>query len=153
MVQQMGLNKKLGNILEIFSAAKGYKSGVRPKVEKLHFIKDHGIENDKFAGKNLDRTVMIVGTKAYDLAGQNGIDMQYGTLGENILFDFDPHELEIGTIITIGEVKLQITENCTVCSHLSVIKKDLPYLIKEHRGVYCRIIQSGKIDKSAIPFI
>ncbi len=145
------MSEKLGNILEIFSAPIGFKGSVRPKVEKLQFIEGHGIKDDKFAGKNLERAVMVVGTKAYEIAQSNGIQMEYGTLGENILFDFDPHELKIGSILKIGDVKLQITENCTVCSHLSVIKKDLPFLIKEHRGVYCKIVQGGEIDKSSSP--
>lgn len=142
------MSEKLGTIVELFSAPEGFKGQVRPKVKTLDLINGYGIKNDKFAGKDLDKTVMIVGTKAYELAKENGIDMQYGTLGENILFDFDPHELEIGDVISVGEAKIEITENCSICTHLGIIRKDLPKLIKDHRGVYCKITQSGTIDKS-----
>lgn len=145
--------EKLGDIVELFSAPEGFKGSVRPKVEKLELIKDHGIKDDKFAGKDLDKTVMIVGTRAYDIADENGIQMQFGTLGENILFDFDPHELNIGDKIVLGEAQIQITENCSICSHLGVIRKDLPKLVKDHRGVYCKIIKSGIVDKNSIPFL
>lgn len=143
------MSEKLGNIIELFSAPAGFKEPVRPIVEKLELIKDHGIKDDKFAGKNLDKTVMIVGAKAYNMAKENGIQMQFGTLGENILFDFDPHELNIGDILALGDAQIQITENCSICTHLGVIRKDLPKLIKEHRGVYCKILKSGIIDKNS----
>lgn len=137
----------LGKVIGTYSAPKGFKGSVRPKVEKLNLIKDYGIENDKFAGKDFDRTVMIVGLKAYEIAKQNNIELEFGSLGENILMDFDPHSLNVGDIIQIDNVKLQLTEECTVCSHLGVHDKRLPKLVAKHRGVYCKILDDGIIKK------
>lgn len=83
--------KILGEVLEVFSATKESSGLPRPKVESLNLIKDYGIEFDKFAEKNLDQTVMIVGLKSYELAKSFNIDLELGSLGENILLDFDPH--------------------------------------------------------------
>lgn len=139
--------KKLGNVVDTFSAPKGFKGSVRPKVEKLEMIKDHGIKDDKFAAKDIERSVMIVGTIAYDIAKENNIELEHGSLGENILMDFDPHTLDVGDTIQIQDVKLQLTEECSVCSHLGVHDKRLPKLVAKHRGVYCKILDDGIIKK------
>ena len=140
--------KNVGKVLEIFSATLGSSGLPRPKVERLNLIENYGIEFDKFAGKKLDQTVMIVGLKSYEIAQENSIDLAFGSLGENILLDFDPHDFEVGKYFKIDEAIIQITQICTVCNHLSVFNKDLPKILKGHRGVYCKIIESGKILKN-----
>ena len=60
--------KNLGNVLEVFSANKDSSGLPRPKVESLNLIEEYGIEFDKFAGKKLDQTVMIVGLESYKIA-------------------------------------------------------------------------------------
>ncbi|RXJ98902.1 MOSC domain-containing protein [Arcobacter sp. CECT 8986] len=134
-----------GNVVGIFSATKDTQSKSRPKVESLNLIKDFGIENDKFAGKDLDKTVMIVGTKSYEIAKENGVELEYGSLGENILLDFDPHNYKVGDIFNIENSLLEITQICTVCSHLSKFDKKLPKLLNMHRGLYCKILTNGII--------
>jgi MOSC domain-containing protein YiiM len=138
----------LGKVISIHSATAEYKGSIRPKVNTLNFIVDHGIENDKFALKDLSKTVMIVGQKAYDMANEIGIDLQYGSLGENIVASFDPHMLNVGEKILIGEVILEVTEPCTICSHLSIHDKKLPKLVKNDRGVYFKIIESGIVKEN-----
>lgn len=140
----------LGKVIEIFSATKDSSGLPRPKVESLNLIKDYGIENDKFAGKKLDQTVMIVGLKSYEIAKELGVELVFGSLGENILLDFDPHDFNIGDSFLIGDSSIQITQICTVCSHLGVFDERLPKLLKEHRGVYCKIISGGIVLKDMI---
>ena len=137
--------KNMGKVIEIFSATKESSGLPRPKVEKLNLIKDYGIENDKFAGKKLEQTVMIVGLKSYEIAKENGIDLELGSLGENILLDFDPHDFEVGTNLKIADAIIEITQICTVCNHLAVFGDELPKLLKSHRGLYCKIVQGDVI--------
>ena len=141
---------ELGKVLKTFSATNESSGLPRPIVSKLNLIVDYGIENDKFAGKKLDQTVMIVGLKSYEIAKQNNIDLEIGCLGENILLDFDPHDFEVGKQFFIEEAILEITQICTVCSHLSLFDNNLPALLKGHRGLYCRIIKSGIIKENMI---
>ena len=139
--------KNIGKVLEIFSATKESSGLPRPKVKELNLIENFGIENDKFAGKKLEQTVMIVGLKSYEMAREQNINLEFWSLGENILLDFDPHNLEVGTNLQIGEAIIEITQVCTVCNHLNVFDKNLPQLLKAHRGLYCKIIKSGFIFK------
>lgn len=139
--------KNLGSVLETFSATSNTSSLPRPKVKSLNLIENYGIEFDKFAGKKLEQTVMIVGLKSYEIAKSYGINLDYGSLGENILLDFNPHDFEISTKFQIGEAIIEITQICTVCSHLNIFDENLPNLLKNQRGVYCKILKSGKITK------
>ena len=66
--------KNIGKVLKTFSATKESSGLPRPNVEELNLIVDYGIENDKFAGKKLDQTVMIVGIQSYEIANQNDIE-------------------------------------------------------------------------------
>ncbi len=140
-------NDKLGKVLETFSAIKGSSGLPRPVVERLILKEDYGIENDKFAGDELSKAVMIIGLKSYTMAEEQDILLEYGSYGENVLFDFDPHLLNIGDQLQIGESIIEITEKCTLCNHLAVFGAKLPKLIKNHRGLYCKIIKSGIITK------
>jgi MOSC domain-containing protein YiiM len=142
--------KTLGKVLKTFSATKESSGLPRPLVNSLNLIEGFGIENDKFAGKKLEQTVMIVGLKSYEIALQNGIKLEYGSLGENILLDFDPHDLSVNQELIIGTSIIQITQICTVCSHLSVFGQELPTLLKNHRGLYCKILKDGIISKDMI---
>ncbi|AXX89167.1 MOSC domain-containing protein [Arcobacter suis] len=142
--------KILGKVLNTFSATKESSGSPRPVVFQLNLIKDYGIENDKFAGKKLEQTVMIVGIQSYEIAKDNGINLEFGSLGENILLDFDPHILEVGTKLIIEDSIIEITQICTVCNHLAVFNENLPLLLKGHRGLYCKIIKSGIVSKDMI---
>ena len=137
------------NIIDIFSAKVGQSGLPRPKVETLELIEGYGIKNDKFAGTDLDKTVMIVGKYSYDLAKKNFIHLEYGSLGENILFDFNPHDFPVGTRFKIGESIIKITEKCTICKHLGVFDKQLPKLLQKCRGLYCKIEKGGFIYKNS----
>ena len=139
-----------GLVKSIYSATESHQSVPRPVTDKLECIEGHGINHDKFAGKDLERTVMIVGQKAYDMAEEASIRLQPGSLGENILLDFDPHDFIYGTQFRIGDVLLEITEDCTMCKHLTQFDASLPKLLLHHRGRYCKILKGGTITPCQI---
>ncbi len=140
----------LGSVTEVFSATKDSSGLPRPKARSLILIEGYGIKNDKFAGDELHKTVMIIGLKSYVMAKDKGMDLVKGSYGENILLDFDPHTLGVGERLQLGDSIIEITERCTLCNHLSVFGSKLPKLIKNHRGLYCKIIKGGEITKDLV---
>lgn len=138
----------IGKVIDTFSAKKGQSGLPRPQVENLQLILGYGIKEDKFAGDDENRAVMVVGKYSYDIAKENDINLEYGSLGENILFDFNPHDYHIGTIFEIGETQLEVTENCTICNHLAIFDDELPMLIQDCRGMYCKILKDGIIERN-----
>jgi len=138
--------QKDGKVLNTFSAPEGQSGLPRPQASQLELKEGHGIIGDKFAGKDLDQTVMIVGRRAYALAKEAGIKLKPGSLGENLLLELDPHQLSVGTQLRIGTAVIELTEACTLCNHLSVFDRKLPKLVRHDRGVYCRIVSSGVVS-------
>ena len=134
--------KKVGKILKLFISIKG----IEKRVERESLIVDKsGILEDKFYGKELQRSILLSSNDSYLLTKEQGINLSYGELGENILMDFNPYSLDLGVQLKIGEVTLEITQACTICNHLSKIDKKLPKLLKKDRGIFAKVIQNGTI--------
>ena len=56
--------------------------------------------------------------------------------------------LQLGDKLKIGEAILEVSMLCPVCTHLSVIKKELPKLIKDDRGIFLKVVKSGTITQN-----
>jgi MOSC domain-containing protein YiiM len=105
-----------------------------------------GVMGDKFHGKKLDRSILLTGTVAYEMAEEEGIPLREGDLGENILVDFDTRQLDPGDRLYCDDVVLEVTRQCTICAHLAHYDPKLPQLVKETRGVYLRVVEGGAIS-------
>jgi len=136
----------LGKIIALFISKE--KDDGRINQSELG-VDEEGVFIDKFYGKDKIRSVLIASVTSYDLIKKQGIEVQYGELGENILIDFDLSLLKVGTQIQIDEVILEITQNCTICNHLSKIDTRVPKLLKNDRGLFAKVITGGliKIDQ------
>lgn len=136
---------KAGKTIALFLAVKGGEG--RSACEAIH-VDAQGILGDKFYGKNLQRSILITsGASSYTLAASKGIEMPYGALGENLVVDIDLYHLTAGAKIRIGEVELEITQNCTLCNSLGKVHPDLPNLLKDDRGIFARALSYGRIER------
>jgi len=136
-----------GRVLGLFISGKE-KSG---RVEKEQLTLDtNGVIGDKFYAKNIDRTILITSKYSYDLAKEKATEIPYGYLGENILIDINPYGLSSGDKIDIGNISLEITENCTICNSLGKVDSSLPELLANDRGIFAKTIKSGNIRKGDI---
>ncbi len=92
-----------GKILKLFMSESG-KSG---RVEQSQLSLDaNGVLNDKFYGKDVERSVLISSVDSYTLAKAHAIEMNHGELGENIVVDFNPYVFPSGFQIQIGDAEL-----------------------------------------------
>jgi len=116
-------NKKVGRVLNLFVS----QSGVSQRIEKnLLSFDTLGVVEDKFYNKNIERSVLISSMDSYNLIKNYGLEMPLGYLGENILLDYNPYALEVGSVLQIGNTVLEITQHCTICNHLAVIDVKIP---------------------------
>ncbi|HIO91072.1 MAG TPA: MOSC domain-containing protein [Campylobacterales bacterium] len=130
------IKKQVGHVIKLFIS----------KEEKSKISLDkYGVIKDKFYAKNQNRSVLIASQDSYNLALNSNIIIDSGSLGENILLNYNPYSLSIGSKLYIGEVILEITQHCTICNSLAKLNKDLPILLKNDRGIFSKIIQSGYI--------
>ncbi len=136
--------KCAGEILGLFIS----QQNISGKILKESLVLDKkGIIDDKYYDINIQRSVLITSIESYQLASSHQITIAQGALGENILIDYNPYLLPTGTQLHIGEVILEISQNCTICDHLSIIDEKLPALLKYDRGIFAKVIKGGMVKK------
>lgn len=106
-------------------------------------VDEDGVLEDKFYKKDLMRAILITSIDSYNLAKENGVEIEYGLLGENILIDANPYALVPGQTLKIGDTVLEITQNCTLCKGLSTVSSKLPKILKNDRGIFAKVV-NGK---------
>lgn len=115
------------------------------KPQESLVFEQQGVVGDRHYAKNIDRSVLISSLESYAIAIDKDIAIEVGALGENILISFNPCRLNVGSLLHIGDVVLEITQQGTLCQHLSAIDKRLPKLLKNDRGIFAKVIKEGKI--------
>lgn len=142
--------KILANVVELYITA----SSDEPRVVKDELqLENEGVVGDKFYGKDMNRLILITSLDAYKMVNEKDIKIEHGSLGENILVDGSIKSLNLGDRFNIGDVTLEITQNCTLCNGLSKINPKLPKLLKDDRGIFARAVTSGTIKKGDIVYI
>ncbi|MDD3476429.1 MAG: MOSC domain-containing protein [Sulfurimonas sp.] len=135
-------SKRVGKVLHLFIS----KSGASQRLEVQKIVLDKlGITEDKFYNKNAQRSILIASMDSYNLIKNYDLEIPFGYLGENILLDYNPYALEIGSLLKIGEVTLEITQHCTICNHLAVVDVKIPTLLKNDRGIFAKVVEEGNI--------
>ncbi|MDQ1264219.1 MAG: hypothetical protein QG559_1220 [Campylobacterota bacterium] len=137
-------NKKVGKVIKLFISKKGDSQRYEESFIELD---EEGVIGDKFYAKDTIRSVLITSTDSYELVQKYDIEIPHGYLGENILMDFNPYSLPVGSQLKIGSALLEISQNCTICNHLSTIDKRVPKLLKNDRGIFAKVVQGGKISQ------
>ncbi len=136
------LIEKVGEVIELFVSIKG---DINRTSRTIIAVDKDGVCDDKFYAKDPQRSILITTIKSYNLAKEQDIIMEYGSLGENIVMDYNPYDLCAGTHIKIGEVTLEISQHCTLCKSLSSVDSKLPKLLKDNRGIFANVIHAGFI--------
>jgi MOSC domain-containing protein YiiM len=131
-----------GRVLSLNLSRK--EDGQRVSSEEL-LVDMQGVRGDKFYGKDPQRSILITALGSYAMAEAEGIKISYGSLGENILVDYNLYHLAPGTIFEIGDAVLEITQNCTLCKSLSKVDSKLPKLLKNDRGFFAKVVKEGSI--------
>jgi MOSC domain-containing protein YiiM len=136
------MSKNVGKVISLFISS----SEKKVRLAKTFFsLNPQGIPEDKYYNKDSQRSVLIATIESYELLNTYDIRIPYGTLGENILIDYNPYHLPPGTQLKIGSTVLEISQNCTICSHLSSIDKRVPTLLEHDRGIFAKVIIKGEI--------
>ncbi len=136
--------QEVGKVLSLYISNKEMPHPVEKKKINVDI---KGIINDKHYNKDIERAILISSTASYALVKSHLIDIPYGILGENLLVDFNPYALPTGSQLKIGNAVLEISQNCTLCNHLSKIDKKLPKLLKNDRGIFGKVVQEGTISE------
>ncbi len=121
-------------------------------VDEVNLKIDHGIENDAHAG-NWHRQVSFLAIEAVEEMQQilkdrkEDIILKPGAFGENILTrGIDWTKVEVGGQVTIGDVKLEITQIGKECHTRCAIYYAAGDCIMPKMGVFGKVLEGGVIN-------
>lgn len=119
-------------------------------------IGELGLEGDVIMDKKNhggpDQAVYVYGQADYDWwREQLGRDLPPGIFGENLtISELESASFNIGDVLVVGEVKLQVTAPRIPCSDFAARMDDLQWVKKfraaERPGLYCRVLQEGFVQ-------
>lgn len=134
----------VGKVLSLFIST---KESATPIEKMVINVDEKGIIGNKHYDTDTQRSVLITSIESYRLAKEHQIEMPHSSLGENLLIDYNPYSLPVGSKLQIGNAILEISQNCTLCDHLSNIDKKLPKLLKKDRGIFGKVVHEGMINQ------
>ena len=134
--------------------------GLPKKKTETAFVLLNGIEGDfnryrqeKCHGR-LDRALLLMPLEMLAQLNNEGWPIQPGDIGENITtegipyFDFSPNKK-----YKIGEIEIKISEQCTPCGNLKILRyvgkekwSEFKKVMNGRRGWYAAVTKEGRIS-------
>lgn len=115
------------------------KGTSKTPVEKIKLVKDLGVEGDAHSGT--EREVSLLSLEDVKAFRRNP-----GDFAENITFDgLNLSEIEIGTLIKVGEATIQVSHIGKRCHSKCNIYKEVGDCIMPRKGIFAKVIESGEV--------
>lgn len=115
------------------------------EVVEAMLVENYGIEGDAHAG-NWHRQVSLLSLEKIEAFREKGAQVSFGDFGENLIIDgFDFRSLPVGTIFTIGEAVLKMTQIGKECHTHCQIYQTMGECIMPREGVFAVVLKGGKI--------
>lgn len=129
-----------GRLLALFAGGSGFVKRAQP----IATVDAGGIVGDRHHGRAAERALLLVPAASYRALAAQGVDVPYGSLGENVVADGLPAVGPApGTRIALGDVIGRVEAPCTVCRALTEVDPRLPKAAYGRRGVYLRVLRGG----------
>ncbi len=133
----------VGKVLAICISEK--RGTVKKPVERAKLIANWGMENDAHAGK-WHRQISLLSYEKIEDFRKKGADVKFGDFGENIVVEgIDLKELDMGSLIHIGQTVLRLSQIGKKCHSHCEIYKRMNDCIMPREGVFAEVITGGEI--------
>ncbi|MBQ7134166.1 MAG: MOSC domain-containing protein [Ruminococcus sp.] len=117
----------------------------KTQVPYIDLLVNHGIIGDAHAGK-WHRQVSLLAQESIDKMLSLGLDLKAGDFAENIVTSgIDLKTLPIGTVLSVGETKLRVTQIGKKCHSDCEIKKLTGKCVMPTEGIFAEVITGGRI--------
>lgn len=115
------------------------------EVAEEMLVENYGIEGDAHAG-NWHRQVSLLSLEKIEAFREKGAQVSFGDFGENLIIDgFDFRSLPVGTIFTIGDAVLKMTQIGKECHTHCQIYQTMGECIMPREGVFAVVLKGGQI--------
>lgn len=122
------------------------KKGIeKTAVDMVRLIPNHGIDNDAHAG-NWHRQVSLLSYDKVKAFNERGANVAPGAFGENFLVEgIDFRNLPVGTLLSVGDVRLKMTQIGKECHTHCAIYHRMGECIMPHEGVFAEVLSGGNV--------
>ena len=115
------------------------------EVAEAMLVENYGSEGDAHAG-NWHRQVSLLSLEKIEAFREKGAQVSFGDFGENLIIDgFDFRSLPVGTIFTIGDAVLKMTQIGKECHTHCQIYQTMGECIMPREGVFAVVLKGGQI--------
>lgn len=121
------------------------KGGPKSPVRRVTLRKDHGLEGDAHAG-GWHRQVSLLAVEDIERMRERLPSLEPGDFAENVTTrGIDLASLPVGTILSIGEAVLEVTQIGKACHRGCAILEKTGECVMPKRGVFARVLKGGEI--------
>lgn len=111
------------------------------KVKSVRAVENFGLDGDRHAIPDSSRQVLLIEQETLV-----EYDVPIGAIRENITTrGIDLMGLSRGTILEIGDSRLEITKECEPCSMVDDVRMGLRQELQGKRGMLARVVKGGEI--------
>lgn len=121
------------------------KGVIKKPVDFADFKVKHGIIGDAHAG-DWHRQVSLLDLTSFKKMEDKGIKLKVGAFAENITTEgICLYELEVGTILKIGETIQELTQIGKECHHGCAIKATVGDCVMPREGIFTKVLTGGRV--------
>ncbi len=122
-----------------------HKGTKKHPVESITVREHHGIEGDAHAG-NWHRQISLLAQESVDKMRAEGLVLSAGDFAENILTEgIDLKHLPVGTVLRLGETRLQVTQIGKECHNDCEIRRLTGKCVMPTDGIFTVVLKGGTI--------
>ena len=126
-------------VVNLFRA--GQKRLPMEELPEVRVLEDFGFEGCAHAQPGGKRQVLLVDRETLEV-----MDLKPGIVRENITTEgLNVNGLEIGQVLRVGEVQIEVSAVCTPCDQMERIRPGLRKELWGRRGMLCRVVAGGVI--------
>ncbi len=124
---------------------------IKREVFQANMLENHGIENDGHAGPWTRQVTCLDRASVLKANQEHGLDAGPGDFAENLLIEgIDLKQLQVGARLKVGESAVLEISQIGKEDHPSIVTRTLGVSLLPYEGLFCRVIQGGKIKKADI---
>ncbi|HEX8835552.1 MAG TPA: MOSC domain-containing protein [Candidatus Acidoferrum sp.] len=129
----------MASVHNLFRAPK--KHVPMQELREARLLADFGFERCAHARPGAGRQVLLVDRETLE-----AMELVPGILRENITTaGLNVHSLQMGQLLRIGDVRLEVAMVCTPCNYMERIRPGLRKELWGRRGMLCRVLEGGII--------
>lgn len=131
---------------QVVSVCISEKKGTKKHpVAEISLWPHHGIVGDAHAG-DWHRQVSLLANESVDRMRKEGLTLAAGDFAENILTEgITLRTLPVGTVLRVGEVRLEVTQIGKECHNDCAIKKAVGKCVMPTEGIFAVVVKEGVV--------